>query len=150
MVQFECPRHWKPSVSYSFEVGKFPFPIFQIRPLHLSAHSGSFRVGQSANGDSRVLRPFDSPPSLVRRTHVQNMKWEARKNRDNGNIIWTSGVTCIIKGCLTLSFLKSTSVRGWAKYSWPIACASQSNASKIHLSQSNASKIHLRKRLRYY
>ena len=25
MAQFECPRHWKPSVSFSFEVGWIPF-----------------------------------------------------------------------------------------------------------------------------
>ena len=25
MAQFECPRHWKPSVSFSFEVGRIPF-----------------------------------------------------------------------------------------------------------------------------
>ena len=24
MVQFECPRHWKPSVSSNFEVGRIP------------------------------------------------------------------------------------------------------------------------------
>ena len=25
LVQFECPRHWKPPVSSNFEVGRFPF-----------------------------------------------------------------------------------------------------------------------------
>ena len=25
MVQFECPRHWKPSVSFTFGVGRIPF-----------------------------------------------------------------------------------------------------------------------------
>ena len=25
MVQFECPRHWKPSVSSNFKVGRIPF-----------------------------------------------------------------------------------------------------------------------------
>ena len=24
LVQFECPRHWKPPVSSNFEVGRFP------------------------------------------------------------------------------------------------------------------------------
>ena len=27
MVQFDCPRHWKPSVSFCYEIGIFPFPI---------------------------------------------------------------------------------------------------------------------------
>ena len=26
MVQFECPKHWKPSVSSNLEVGRIPFP----------------------------------------------------------------------------------------------------------------------------
>ena len=30
MVQFGCPRHWKPSVSFTIVVGKFPFPIIGV------------------------------------------------------------------------------------------------------------------------
>ena len=30
MVQFECPRHWKPSVSFSFEVGRIHFSHYWL------------------------------------------------------------------------------------------------------------------------
>ena len=31
MVQFECPRYWKPSVSFSFEVGRISFSHYWPR-----------------------------------------------------------------------------------------------------------------------
>ena len=30
LVQFECPRHWKPTVSFSFKLDDFPFPIIGL------------------------------------------------------------------------------------------------------------------------
>ena len=120
-------------------------------PSPLVSILARFIVPNSRNLPHYVCIWVPPLPSLCRR-HLSMAPYNILHQGPSMNYVCveTSGVTCIMKGCLTLSFLKSTSVRGWAKYSWPIACASQSNASKIQLSLSNASKIHLRKRLRYY
>ena len=37
MVQFECPRHWKPTASSNFEIGRIPFSAYWS--------SGVIRIG---------------------------------------------------------------------------------------------------------
>ena len=43
LVQFECPRQWKPPVSSNFEVGRFPFSH--------NWTSGVIRMGSQYEGE---------------------------------------------------------------------------------------------------
>ena len=51
LVQFECPRQWKPPLSSNFEVGRFPFSGYWT--------SGVIRLGSQYEGEKlrKILAP---------------------------------------------------------------------------------------------
>ena len=47
LLQFECPRHWKPPVSSNFEVGGFPFSHnWTSGVIRMGSQYGNGKVGK--------------------------------------------------------------------------------------------------------